>query len=202
MRDGEFLIFKRWSVMVGQFWEGIACPCSSHCEHALRFRLAFQLIHAPSSRRIAWHRLETRQARKPQPQLADAAAVTTKSPPSATEPRKRGGSTYARRAKAAADVRGARGAGILLFDQFDVPARRQRRGLLPALPVRFELHVRHGAPRAGARCPPLPCGATCSVFTGDRGSSRPGAPLRASLAAVRHQIRENGQGKRELLEVS
>ena len=60
--------------------------------------------------------------------------------------------------KAAADVRGARAVSSSdygLDQSDDVPARRQRGGLLPALPVRQQLHVRHGAPRvtrrAGAR---------------------------------------------------
>ena len=49
--------------------------------------------------------------------------------------------------KAAADVRGASAAreSCRLWRLDQVPARRQRGGLLPALPVRLELHVRHGA---------------------------------------------------------
>ena len=67
--------------------------------------------------------------------------------------------------KASADVRGARSAQEFFRpSRSDVPTRRQRRGLLPALPVRFELHVRHGAPRVTSRAGALfPCslGLTC-----------------------------------------
>ena len=49
--------------------------------------------------------------------------------------------------KAGADVRGARAAREFFRHEglSDVPARRQRGGVLPALPVRQQLHVRHGA---------------------------------------------------------
>ena len=60
--------------------------------------------------------------------------------------------------KAAADVRGARPAReffrLWRLDSTS-PARRQRGGLLPALPVRLELHVRHGAPRVARGPSPL-----------------------------------------------
>ena len=58
--------------------------------------------------------------------------------------------------KASADVRGARSAQEFFRpSRSDVPTRRQRRGLLPALPVRLELHVRHGAPRVRNAGAPL-----------------------------------------------
>ena len=116
--------------------------------------VAAHVLHLHRSR--PWRRRETRQARqhpistpnRPSP------GATTKSPrPSATGPRRLTGSirrprrSKPRRTSAARARRG----NPVVFDQFDVPARRQRRGLLPALPVRFQLHVRHGAPRVRGR---------------------------------------------------
>ena len=60
---------------------------------------AFQLIHSAfiAFGALSWHRLETRQALQepisPNNRPTRGRAVTTKSPPSATEPRKWGGST-------------------------------------------------------------------------------------------------------------
>ena len=85
-------------------------------------------------------------------------ADSTRSPrPSATGPRRLTGSIRRRRRSRPRRTSAARAPCRLRTTaprSIHVPARRQRGSLLPALPVRFELHVRHGAPRVA--CGPSP----------------------------------------------
>jgi len=105
-----------------------------------------------------WRRLETRQAlQEPiSPNRPTRRGVTTRNLPSATGPRKRAGSIRRRRRSKQRRTSAARAQRRVFYGAAINPtARRQRGGLLPALPVRFELHVRHGAPRVRRAASPL-----------------------------------------------
>ena len=95
-----------------------------------------------------WRRLETLEALLSSPNKPTRRGVTTRSPPSATAPRRRAGSTRRPRRSKPRRTSAARAQRRVFYGAAINPtARRQRGGLLPALPVRLELHVRHGAPR-------------------------------------------------------
>ena len=104
-----------------------------------------------------WRRLETLEALLSSPNKPTRRAATTRNLPSAAGPRKRAGSTRRRRRskpRRTSAARARRGNFSDCTSSINA-ARRQRRGLLPALPVRFELHVRHGAPRVRRAASPL-----------------------------------------------
>ena len=84
-------------------------------------------------------------------------AVTTRNPrPSATGPRRAAGSIRRPRLSKPRRTSAARAQRRVFYGAaINPPARRQRGGLLPALPVRLELHVRHGAPRVRRAASPL-----------------------------------------------
>ena len=103
-------------------------------------------------------RLETLRAlQEPiSPNRPTRRGVTTRNLPSATGPRKRAGSIRRRRRSKQRRTSAARAQRRVFYGAAINPtARRQRGGLLPALPVRFELHVRHGAPRVRRAASPL-----------------------------------------------